>query len=309
MANAGSQLSKRSDVKRPLILTFCSSRKRVVARIRAVDLPRAPQRKVEREWLKMLEITNELFEARGLYTGRGFRIAAKAADIIGADLGIVSAGLGYVCGNTPIPSYDITLAGGALRNRIRGSVDIASWWKALRSSPFAIDMAADLRGRPFVLACLSRSYASLVQRELLTISPERLRIFGMGLGAILPRRLAKSWLPYDNRLNKSRPFGTSFDFAQRALWHYVTVIRKPEKLGLITTRKAVLNYLARLGPRITSQQRIRVDDDTIVLTVTRLLRTIGKGRTLLLRHLRQAEGLACESSRFARLYSKALNAL
>ena len=45
-------------------------------------------------WLAALESEQGIAPAAVLYSGRAFALAREAADLIGADLGVISAGLG-----------------------------------------------------------------------------------------------------------------------------------------------------------------------------------------------------------------------
>jgi hypothetical protein len=149
---------------------------------------------------------------------------------------------------------------------------------------------------------LSRAYAPLIVSILKSARLGTLRIFGAGLEAVLPPTLKACVLPYDDRLAALTP-GTRADFAQRALLHYVTSIYGESNMSLDEDKTAVRAALAKLPKPPRGPKRPSVDDASLRAVIKRLLPTIGRRRSVMLRHLRTVEGIACEQSRFNRLFS------
>ncbi|MBB4423890.1 hypothetical protein GGD66_002434 [Bradyrhizobium sp. CIR48] len=149
---------------------------------------------------------------------------------------------------------------------------------------------------------LSRPYAEMVGASLADAPSkmlERLRIFGTSLEAALPANLHAAIAPYDERLNAIFP-GTRTDFAQRAMLHFArSVAIKPSK-GREDDFAAVRSSLKTLKlPRLV--QRPRLTDEEILAVIKRRLR-MQSGAARMLAALRHEEGVACEQSRFGRLY-------
>jgi hypothetical protein len=293
-------------VARPLVITPCTSRKRNPPRLLARDLPPGGQAQLSGAWLSLLEQAQPDRPAMDLYVGSAFVRAKKAASLVGADLAVISAGLGLVMGNTVIPSYNLTLSRGGVSTQVSGDFDSALWWDAISRGPYATDFVHALRHRPLVLVCLSRAYAPLVVTALRTVPRERLRIFGLGLEGVLPADLAECVLPYDTRLGVTVLRGTLADFAQRALFHYVSEIRsKPDSLE--DDRSAVIAAFDNVVKPAPLPKRMSIDDASLREVIAELLPTVGHRRSAMLRYLRDAKGTACEQGRFARLFMEVVN--
>ncbi|OSI72291.1 hypothetical protein BSZ21_07355 [Bradyrhizobium canariense] len=187
--------------------------------------------------------------------------------------------------------------------KIVGDFDPAEWFSSLLTGVHSdewSDVAGGNSGR--ILTALSRPYAEMVAASLSNAPRrmlERLRIFGTSLEAALPVNLHAAIAPYDERLNAIFP-GTRTDFAQRAMLHFVkSVATKPSK-GRDDDFAAVRSSLKNLKlPRLV--QRPRVTDEEILAVIKRRLR-MQTGAARMLAALRHEDGVACEQSRFARLY-------
>ncbi|MGK9235785.1 hypothetical protein KXS07_28990 [Inquilinus limosus] len=250
-----------------------------------------------------------LTPARALYSGRGFQIAARAAELIGADLGVISAGLGYVTGESEIPAYDLTVRSsgpGSVASRVDGVFDPRAWWLAMQRGPFATTIGPAMTDRRHVLVCLSRAYAVMVIPDLVEFSsrhPHSLRIFGLSITQALPEDLRPFVMPYDARLDVIGMRGTRLDFPQRALRDFVEHVM-PVVDALEEQKSMVLKRLSpALPPRPRPQHR--ADDATVTAHILRLIPTIGVRSSAILRHLRQVDGVSCEQKRFADLFKAA----
>lgn len=245
--------------------------------------------------------------AHNLYRGRAFGIARNAAKTTKSDLGIVSAGLGYVRGETPIPGYDLTVrprGPGSVLVRVEGSFDVREWWRAVGRGRYAVDLASDAAKRPSILVCLSRSYARLIADDLQRVgeaAASRLRIFGLSISNALPASLRSAVLPYDERLSNVGRSGTRVDFSQRALADYLEHILPNTGFDLSAEKKLVEYRLSQGAASVTRPQR-RVDDATIKALIERLLPSVGRQSSRMLAHIRRQEGLSCEQRRFADLF-------
>ena len=296
--------------QRPIVITTCSASKRYPNSIGINQLPRGTQKSTANAWLKTIARESQLIPARQLYAGRAFRLALRSAETIQADLGVISAGLGYIQADTLIPSYDLTVQAGGLGSvvkHIQGNFDAKNWWRSMAGSTFTVDIVSDLVNRPLVLMCLSRPYAKMIEDDLLAIlktEPTNLRIFGLSIGKVLPKALQDYILPYDERLNRLGLDGTRFDFSQRALLDYVEHLA-PHEGSLAFDRSTVEHRMAK-GPQPYTPERYpqRVDDSTIRKLIANLIPSLGLNRTRLLAHIRQEQGFSCEQQRFSRLYSE-----
>jgi hypothetical protein len=225
---------------------------------------------------------------------------------------VISAGLGYVRGDTPIPSYDLTVrqrGPGSISARVTGEFSYQDWWNSVAVGPFASSLPAE--GSPdrhsFILLCLSKDYARLVQRDLVEVAKagiDRIRIFGLSIERALPDALRPAVLPYDERLGGLGNAGTRVDFPQRALLDYARNVASA--MGDIAKERELIRVRLDGGQRPHSRPQRRTDDANIKKLIVNLLPTIGPSRSRLLAHIRHEEGLSCEQSRFSNLFREVL---
>jgi hypothetical protein len=285
-------------VRRPIVVTWCVARKTVPASARFMENSGSTSDRVD-AWLGTLRDAPPTVPARDLYAGRAFCLAREAADRYGADLSVVSAGLGWVTATTVVPAYDVTVGAGGLQGH---DFDLAAWWRSVVAGPFSTTPGRDLANRPLVLACVASAYASFFSDALCSVPRERLRIFGSGLAQRLGGGLSYAVMPYDDRLDVLVP-GTRADFAQRALRHYLFEIGpSTDTEGDKRRIEAALAGLAKNPIRPGRS----LGDEEIRARIRQTVAETGLGRTAMLRHFRDVLGIACEQSRFARLYREAL---
>ncbi len=272
----------------------------------ALILPRASQRELEAEWLRLVRELRPTAEASRLYGGRSFGLGRDAAHRFRADLYIVSAGLGFVPGERRVPPYGLTVSGRgpeSVAAHAVGGFDSADWWHAVASGPYStrIDECLGARGTGLVLIALTKPYAEMFGAALadaLGNAAERVRLFGRGLSGHVPAALEPLIMPYDDRLDVLLP-GTRTDFSVRALSHFANNVAAnrgtfAEHRELVSAAMACVTPPARV-------ERPRLPDDAIVALIQEHLKTTsGIGRTL--RRLRDEDAIACEQARFTRLY-------
>jgi hypothetical protein len=246
--------------------------------------------------------------ASDLYKGRAFQVASIAADTLAADLSVLSAGLGFVRSHTSIPGYDLTIrptGPGSVVRKVTDKMDPSRWWAAVKQGPFSSNFVRDARGRDRILVCLSRAYAAMVERDLITISRTEgsgLRIFGLSIEQHLNDVLRPYVMPYDERLDELGRPGTRVDFPQRALLDFVTHIAPDCSGSPDADRRAVLARLAQITTVRKPREQRRLPDDGIREKIAALIPKLGPTATRVLRHLRDVEGVSCEQSRFAGLF-------
>ena len=292
------------------IIVPCASRKCAPASevAGAVMLPRGKQKDVESDWRRRVDELPAVCRADELYAGRGFKLARRAAASANAPLYVASAGLGLVAGDRRVPSYSITVANGmpdSVADRIIDGFDVSRWWGAVSRGPFST-AACDLPEGPLpVVAALSRPYARMISAELGGVrAPERWRLIGTGLKAILPSMLHESVMPYDERLEGILP-GTRADFPQRALVHFVDEVLRRDSMGDLAAHAAAVEAALSRAVAPERARRPRRGDSEIREAIRRRLGS-ETGIARLLRRLRDEDGIACEQARFGRLYRDVL---
>lgn len=244
--------------------------------------------------------------AESYYAGRGFGLALEAARAAGAKLYVLSAGLGIVPASRPIPAYGLTVSDDQAQSisaRVLDEFDSSAWFSSLLQGVYSDNwerVAARKSGR--ILVALSRPYAEMVGDSLSAVPPKmlgRLRIFGASLKSSLPASLHSAIAPYDERLNAVFP-GTRSDFAQRAMLHFVRSVAEKSVAGREADFAAVRSVLRKL-PLPEFVQRPRLTDEEILAIIKKRMQ-IQSGAAHMLAALRHEEGVACEQSRFGRLY-------
>ena len=288
------------------IVTNCTQRKSGQVRI---DLARLPQvQKVERlaeAWQRLVDRAEPSGPAQALYQGRSIADTAAAAASLGSSWYVVSAGLGLVRSDQPVPAYECTVAAGSeLGGRLGLSgATTTDWWNAITASqPHPL---SHLIARCPTLLALPSTYLRMVQDDLAHVSAakaKQLRIFTSTAGAqFVPRDLAECVMPYDDRLESvPRYSGTRSDFAQRALRHFVEAL-EAGSLPLEEARAKVTAALDRRPRPVRSPGR-RVSDDEIRRALTAQWARHAGGSTRLLRYLRDEARICCEQKRFSRIW-------
>ncbi len=262
-------------------------------------------------WIEKIRTASTNAAANELYAGRGFGLAIEAAKIASGKLYILSAGLGLVAGDQQVPVYGLTVSGAhaeSVSSRVTGRLDVASWFSAVLSSPYSepwADVVSENSGR--ILVALTRPYARMVGQSLSKLEPQalaRLRIFGTSLASDLPACLHPALTPYDDRLNTVFP-GTCADFPQRALLHFVrSVAIRDDARDRDSDHAAVAAALRGVAAPDKPRRPRRTDQEILQLITMRLRSQSGIAQVL--RALRDCDGVACEQSRFSRLYRTAL---
>ena len=245
--------------------------------------------------------------AMHLYQGRSITDTAASAKALDAEWYVVSAGLGLVRSDRPIPAYECSIVAGTdLAHRLRAMGSCApQWWDALTQDAPA-PLSNLIASKPTLLA-LPSSYLRLVQHDLANVSAasaHSLRIFTSTAGEqCLPDHLRICVMPYDSRLESIDGYaGTQSDFAQRALRHFVEVLQATDR-PLEEARTIVTASLGgREHPMRPKGQRM--SDEEILQTLELQWQRFAGSSARLLRYLRDEARISCEQKRFSRLWRR-----
>lgn len=288
------------------IVTSCTQRKSENVSVNLAQLGDARGvRSLAQAWRRLIASAPATGTASSLYQGRSIIDTAAVAARLSSPWYVVSAGVGLVSANQPVPAYECTVA---TRTELMGRLDRlgatpVNWWNAL-TAPHPNPLSRLIAQGPTLLA-LPGSYLRMVHDDLCQVSPARakhLRIFTSAAGACaVPRTLANCVMPYDDRLESILGHaGTRADFAQRALRHFVEELNAV-LLPIDEARWLVASALARHHRPIRSPG-IRMTDDEIRRSL-RMQWVRYEGRsTRLLRYLRDEAGISCEQKRFSRIW-------
>lgn len=288
------------------VVTNCTRRK---AGRNVVDVAQLPECaslvRLAQAWRRAVEKASADTSAQTLYQGRSIVDTAAAAAALGAPWYVVSAGLGLLRSDQPVPAYECTIAVGTDLDRRLRALDrhAAQWWNALTDTSPA-PLSSLIAKAPTLLA-LPSGYLRLVQDDLAQVTSAKarsLRIFTSSAGAkCVPGHLKGCVMPYDERLESVHGYaGTQSDFAQRALRHYVEALQAAS-MPLEEARAAVVASLANRRRRQRSMGQRMTDDEIRKVLTSQWTRHSGSS-TKLLRYLRDEARISCEQKRFSRLW-------
>ncbi|MGC1301462.1 MAG: hypothetical protein WA840_03715 [Caulobacteraceae bacterium] len=288
------------------LVTICAQQKRYKPSPDAtpIALKTAPLSAVARQWRGIIRSRQTVAPAADLYAGRAFGLARDTAQRLGYRLYVISAGLGLVAGSTQSPAYGLTVTPNApesIQAKVQGAFTSDRWFGEMLAGPRSAGWSEVLsEGHGLVLIALTRPYAEMVGPSLANLPKHhlgRVKLFGAGLDAVLPKALHASIAPYDDRLDTIFP-GTRSDFAQRAMVHYAEHIAQG---AAGSEADDLLNgILAQVDRPIRTVRQSATDSDLLALIKTRLTPKASASR--LLRQLRDYDAIACEQGRFARLF-------
>ncbi|MGN7610933.1 hypothetical protein ACQZV8_02495 [Magnetococcales bacterium HHB-1] len=302
------------------VITTCSNRKRAkpCKELQARSLANNDYKLVAEMWGRTVstalsETKTALLPASQLYCGRSFKEASTAAKKATGYF-IISAGLGVFPVTRSIPAYSLTISGqspDAVMTKFHQRIHPSQWWEALgvalkQPSP----LAKLINGFPHAIVCMALPsvYFSMVQKDLLML-PEsqrmQLRIFGPTKVKTVPASLRSQIMPYDARFDgpESPNPGTKSDFAARAMRHFIEHIlpHSESKMDLDTHAMAVRQSLSSL-PYPAQLNRKKVSDQHIQQLIYEIWDEAEGRSGVALRILRDKRHIACEQSRFAKLF-------
>jgi hypothetical protein len=289
-----------------VIVTSCTQRKAGRDRVDVAQLPdSASVVRLAQAWRRAIGKASADMAAQNLYQGRSIVDTSVAAAALGAPWYVVSAGLGLIRSDQPVPAYECTVAAGTdLDRRLRAlGSHAAQWWNALTNTSPA-PLSRLIAKAPTLLA-LPSGYLRLVHDDLAQVTTAKarpLRILTSVAGArCVPDHLQGCVMPYDERLESVCGYaGTQADFAQRALRHFVEVLQATP-MSLEDARAAVAMSLANRRRRQRSMGQRMTDDEILKVLVAQWTRHSGSS-TKLLRYLRDEAQISCEQKRFSRLW-------
>ncbi len=288
------------------IVTNCTQRKSVQERIHFAQLPHVREvKRLAKAWQRVIGRAADVGPVQALYQGRSIVDTVATAAYLRSSWYVVSAGLGLVRSDQPVPAYECTVAAGSeLDDRLRLLGATASdWWNAI-TAPQPQPLSRLIR-RSLTLLALPSSYLRMTHDDLARVPPAKagqLRIFTSTAGAqFVPKHLADCVMPYDDRLESVPNYaGTRADFPQRALRHFVETL-EATSLRLPDARMAVSSTLAHRPRQVRSTGRRMSDEEIREVLKEQWARHKGSS-TRLLRFLRDEARISCEQKRFSRIW-------
>lgn len=298
----------------------CTNRKRVdpPMHMRLRDLPSGRDRAAA--WIHRVESADLGTSADRLYAGEywvsGSELRRHAQEWFDVEAWVISAGLGLVSAPALICTYAATLSPGhpdsvvQPTDTLSASEQRRSWWAALArwDGPAASGeprSLAALAGRDpdaNMIVCAGADYLDAVHEDLLATqhilrSSEQLLVFGSG-GS--PPGVGASWITVPGRL-RTLLGGSMASTGVRAARRVID----GERLGAARARE-VVGRLVESSTPLPIHERKKLNDAEIIEWTQSHLRDYGPWtKSVALREFRSA-GLACEQSRFGRLFDVAV---
>lgn len=299
-----------------ILITTCSNKKSISVekRLEARNLNKGTLKEISSAWRLGIKEHKFRLPANEMYSGRAFYEARRAQEVAGSDLWIISAGLGLIKEDEEIPGYDLTISGGSpnsVRERIiDGNFTLSEWWSEvnrLRRPKRSISNLLADNPRQLVLIAASSAYFQLIQQDLLSATDAQLRkvrIIGCESNDSIDGRLSPYVMPYADRLDgDGSPIpGTKADLPQRALFHFTSEIAiNAPKASSGEHAEQIKHGLAHVKKQETPKRQ-KMSDDEIIASISEFWdEANGKSQEMLVL-LRKKKGIACEQSRFGRLF-------
>jgi hypothetical protein len=299
-----------------LIIASCSSKKRIKpangldeSAPNAFDL-----NAFATKWVATVRGTKVTTNPNNMYAGVGFVAIRNAVEYLNADVKFLSAGMSLVDSNQNIPSYNLTInnnGGPTPFAKVDVSGNSNDWWNALnRAYGYQEPIYNAIKQHDgFVYIALPALYLEMVKPELVKVVnefPHKIRIIS-STKIKVGDALAKVTIRYDQRLNKleNGPSGANASFSQRALLHFSRVIKDnhAEYFSASEQQGLVDNYFKNIDERKITK-RAKISEEELVNHVQKALHKKLIPRSKLLENLRQIDGIACEQSRFYRVYDQ-----
>lgn len=301
-----------------LVITNCTGRKSLSP---SSSLQKSPKVSLSRDiqdaasnWAEAIGKDKTRIEAQQLYQGRTIVDTKSAQKHLGADVYVISAGLGLVNFEDLIPSYELTVNEDSQFSKSLKRVGYTNqdWWAALNkslkktSSPISKLLARNNYQR--ILISLPSSYLEMISNDLWGADPRQLKkvlIFTSPYGtSFIPEHWQHVGLPYDERLEdrKSGYSGTRSDFPQRAMKHFVKELNMPNE-SLPRIIKQLNAKLSKLKKPVLPA-RAKIGDPELLKLISKNWKKYGGQTSKLLRFLRDEALISCEQSRFQKICSQ-----
>jgi hypothetical protein len=299
-----------------LIITNCTSRKKIKVSANIKDICTAKKHTIEQlssRWVDYLKTQSTNIPAIELYAGKSISDIKKASKILNSEIKFVSAGFGLLDSTDYIPSYEATITAKSTLSNLLLSINHQNkdWWSILNKTrnkkTHPISTLIN-RGRyDLVLISLPGTYLEFIHDDLAAIKPEnipKLRIFSHQSAInLVPQKCIDSFMPYDDRFEDPclGYRGTKINFPHRSTLHFVKEIKGYQyklKYAKKLVQSSLLNYRK---PNIP--ERTKLSDEEILRELDKYWKKYLGQSGKLFRHLKDDALIACEQSRFRKLWN------
>lgn len=278
-------------------------------------------------WMKRLDAAYLDVEAERLYAGEywtaGMALGATAKEKFDMSLWVLSAGFGLIGGSDWICAYGATLGAGHVDSVVGGHAKDGTasgqrrrWWAALSTwdgpvgvtGPRTLSSLAAMDPDAGLVVCAGQDYLDavtpdLVEAQATLASAEQLVVLGSGSPT---SDLAGSWVPVPGRL-RTRLGGSMTSTGVRAARALIDALAPGDRL-LADQARATVSRLVNESDPLPTFDRKRLDDHAVAEWIrVEARRNPLATKSSALRAFRD-EGMACEQSRFGRLFATTVGA-
>lgn len=272
-------------------------------------------------WIEAVTDAEPRVPASDLYAGEywttALALAKECRRHLPTQVWVISAGLGLVRLDDPVPAYAATLAPGhpdSVTRGTEGRETRGTWWHRLAAwtGPSSVPgprclADLDVPEGATVVVCAGRTYVDAVAADLEALqcraSDDRLLLISSG---IAPRSLEQSWLSVPGQL-RMRFGGSMSSTGARTCTALVERLAPSGELSASGARQLVAGWAQESAP-LPVFDRKRLSDTDLSQWIERDIADVGAtNRTASLRRLRES-GVACEQGRFSRLFDLAVEA-
>ena len=259
------------------------------------------------DWIERLALAREAsrLPARELYQGEHWAVARELAKQENVALWVASAGHGLISVNQEVASYQATFAAGhddsVALSRSQSECDDqrAKWWAEIQNGKQNRVTVEFLASQAPVLVAASRPYLAAMEGELLTAASARPGKVILATVGPVPPKLRQLCSQGSGRLR-----GVLNGSMQSVNVRLAEAIVKAADGGDITLDSAIreTKRLMKEAPPLERFSRQLLSDEQVSACIVKhLVPEVGPSCSVLHRQLRN-EGMACEQSRFSRLY-------
>ena len=300
-----------------LVITNCTNRKSLKPDSRLALMPTIKKADdiaaTSMEWVAKVNAAKHNVNAGMLYQGRSIQDVKITAEILkNSDVYVISAGLGLVNFEEPIPSYELSVSDDApFRKKLNSfNIPITRWWSSVNkartghSKPLSRLINTGHYKRIFIAT--SSAYLELIADDLWKANSSHLKKLIIFTSPFGQKKIPLEWhsqvAPYDERFEdkKSGYAGTRVDFPQRTLRHFVEALNL-QTVPIESAGEQVRKLIGKLKkPVLPTRQK--VSDEEVIRLIKRHWKTQLGNSNKLLRHLRDIDLVSCEQSRFKRLW-------
>lgn len=300
-----------------LIIAPCSSKKQVsiTPELETYSIQANDLEEFSEKWVVRVHQAKDTYKSTDVYAGVGVSASKSAAVILNAELQFLSAGMSLINSSKLIPGYNLTISnqGPTPFTQVKKAGTPQNWWNSLNKAfGYTTPLINIIREHigPVYLA-LPSNYLIMIEDELtkaIQESPKKIRVITSSKIDI-NATLASVAIRYDQRLNtvSNGPSGANASFVQRALLNFARIISKHSAEDeSVATQQTLVNDFFKDIDNVGKVKRLKVSESHLFTIIQSALANENVSQYKLLESLRHSEGIACEQTRFKRVYEQAL---